>query len=297
MRPYLLFSILLLLALGTSLSAQTYSVSGSLSLEDSTQLHIVYLRNGDRLLGRITGFNKREVQFRLRYIEEIMIFPAAEVEALGYLRDTGTSDRRPGGNDGLPDQLLTEDLFYTQTALPQLVKRRYRNTLLLANSIDWQLGKNANLGVGAILPIGIYIPARLHTEVLPKVHIGLNNLFFLNVLNQGDAPLVGDISAVATLGTHHTYLNVGYGYFYSVTGGNPATPGVRLGGGTMVGPRLRLYVDLIYVLDEFEEGVLPFIGGSFAGRRARVDLALLPIVAVFDDFPLIVPVASGTFYF
>ncbi len=301
MHRYLALLILFLLPFCSFLGAQTYSVSGKLSLDDSTQLHILYLRNGDRLMGQILGFNEKEVRFRMRYATEELVFPADAVEALGYLRESGVANRKESRErlDAIDEDgvLLTEDLFYTQTALPQLVRRRYRNTMLLANSIDWQIGDHANIGVGAILPFGLYVPTRFHTELLPNVHLGLNNLFFLNTLTLNDVPLVGDISAVATLGNHRTYLNVGYGLFYSVASEAPATSGIRLGGGTMVGPRLRLYVDLIYVLDEFQEGVLPFIGGSYAGRRARVDVAFLPIVAVFDDFPLILPVASGTFYF
>lgn len=285
------------------LAAQTdFSVSTAIRIGDTTQLHVLHLTSGDRLLGHVLGIDSEAVRFRFRQAATGNRFDRSRVRYIGL-----PGEAPPRRAMELPDSSYNrrgryvvnvkepyENLFYFRSALPTPTQNTYRNLMVALNEFNVRLTDNLDLGGLALVPVVLGVRLRYHTRIAENLHVGLvNDNYFVLVTFPAGASL---IYPTVTFGNPAQYLNYGLGYVFSYDDFNQnLAPFFSLGGSLQFAPRWRVMGNFFYFLDEFNDNVaIPQLMFSHHRFRHRYDFGIIPI---FDDTLPFLPAFGYSLYF
>lgn len=296
---FLLFSLVLCF----SLSAQSYKsrIHYKVKLGDTDQLHQLILLDYTKLLGTALEIENDEIFFQLRSSSEVSIIPLKELRFLGVFTGTTASPvSGPVSTVGLAD------LTYERTALPYQTKSQLRIINLVYAVTEWNTNEHIQLGLGLAGPLGVIATARLRYTVLPDVHMGVSNQILFPPFSQGfnDGLLVvGDLSAMLTVGDENRFLNLGTGLFYNTDSFSSNAWGHRMAIGGKVSPKWHLYGEALMVLTRSSRGtplesvLLPTLNASLGVRRHRWQFGILSFFS--EDFgvvPVPIPYVGYAYY-
>jgi hypothetical protein len=285
------------------LAAQTdFAVSTAIRIGDTTQLHVLHLTSGDRLLGHVLGIDSAAVRFRFRRATTSNRFERARVRYIGL-----PGEAPPRQAMELPDSSYNrqgrylvnvkepyENLFYFRSALPTPTSYSYRNLMVALNEFNFRLTKNLDLGGLALVPVVLGVRLRYHTRIAENLHVGLvNDNYFVFTAFPAGASL---IYPTVTFGAPSQYLNYGVGYVFSYDDFEQSlSPFFNLGGSLQFAPRWRVMGNIFYFLDEFNDNVaIPQVMFSHNRFRHRYDFGIIPI---FDDLLPFLPAFGYSLYF
>ena len=262
----------------------------SVRLTDSTVIHVVKLRDGSTLVGRITGLstdsirlhlNQGEVSLARSGISEVRQVPAALMRNGQYWFENPHSTR----------------LLFSSTAFPlEEGTGYYGNTWLFIHTFATGLTDRFTIGGGATTIPGIALNENLffllpkYTLVSqPRVQFALGALIGLLPFNtddfDDDFESAGLLYGVGTFGTRESNVSVGAAWGYAndeITN----TPGIMVGGQGRIARRVSLISEnWFFSIDGETEGVVSY-GLRFLGENISADLAWVsPLGAGSFGFP------------
>ena len=265
---------------------------------DTTQLHQLILIDYSRLLGTARRVEGDTLYFRLSAAVEDSPIPTRELRYLGTMASNGrrvVSAAGPGFTD----------LTYERTALPFQSRIELKTIMLIYTGVEVNLNEHFQIGAGLGGLLGVLLTARVRTSITPRVHVALSNqsLFspIIGALDGGNAPLVGDVSALLTLGDDKRFLNLGYGYFYNTdrfAEGDRVFLS-RMGLGGRVGKKWHLYTEALVSLNRtFRQTELyPSLNAAYANRRHRWKFGVMSVVFDLESFlPPPIPYVGYSLY-
>lgn len=293
--------ILLLIAFGTTLGAQSYRsrIHHKVRIGDTSQLHQLILLDYSKLLGVAQDIDDDNIYFQLRSSAEVSVIPLEELRFLGIFVSESFSGLGRISTVGL------SDLTYERTALPFQTGAQLRVINLLYNVVEWNLNENIQLGAGLAGPLGLIATQKLRFNLGPNVHLGLSNQL-LNVFLFDSNALLGDSHVMLTFGTEKRFFNLGTGILFNTDAFDDTSSwGHRMAVGGKVGKKWHLYSEVLMVLSESDGRfsnfrdltLLPSFNGSLAVRRHRWQFGLMTVFLDEDSFfPPPIPYVGYAYY-
>src|SRR5687768_9851982 len=267
--------IALLLGFVAPLPAQRVSLD-SVSVADSSLRHVIRLRDGSTLFGRITAVTADSVRVRLAQgelglarsgIEEVRQVPASAFRNGEYWFENPHPTR----------------LLFSSTAFPmEKGTGYYSNTWLFIHTFAAGITDRFTLGGGATTIPGVafndnlfYLLPKYTLVSRPRAQFALGALVGglpFNSDDFGDAEIAGLIYGVGTLGTRESNVSLGAAWGYAndeITN----RPGIMLGGQGRISRRVSVISEnWFFPNGDDTESVLSY-GLRFLGENISVDLA------------------------
>ena len=300
---YLLTVVVLLLLNCAGLSAQRTiydRINRQVEFGDTSRIHQLILINYTKLLGTAEGIEGDSLRFRLRNTDRPSFIPTHEVRYVGVFAGQPENTGQFDNNTSPP----FTDLTYERTALPFGSKTQLRTIMLLYGVVEFNLSDNFQVGAGVVGPLGVLTTQRARFSLTPNVHLGLSNQLvyfpFLQRFPEDGRVVIGDLSAMMTVGTSDKFFNLGFGRFYNNDA--PSDDPVwlhRAAIGGKIGTKWHLYAEAAISLDteinhlEF----YPTINGAYGSRRHRWQFGIFTVVLDDEDFgPIPLPYAGYSLY-
>jgi hypothetical protein len=265
--------------LGSVAEAQRVPVD-SVSTTDSSVIHVVKLRDGSTMVGRITALTADSVRLRLSQgevtlarsgISEVRQVPAALMRNGQYWFENPHSTR----------------LLFSSTAFPlEKGTGYYSNAWLFMHSFAVGLSDRFTLGGGATTIPGIALSDNL-SYLLPKytiingarTKVALGALIGFLPFDDEDITSAGLLYAVGSHGNRESNISLGVAWGYA-DGEITSQPGIMLGGQGRVSRRVSLISEnWFFSFDGETEGVVSY-GLRFLGENLSVDLAWMTPLGV-----------------
>ena len=272
MRLTLICSLFLMAG---AVQAQSYTqrINHRVAIGDTSQVHQLILRDYTRLRGTVLEVRRDSIVMQVASVPEAVRVPTFQMRHIGILP---RSERLQAVADG--DVPAMDDLTLVRTALPFPRRKRLKTVMLVYNSLEWQLDRHVQLGVGAALPFGLLLNQRYRTSLTPYLHVGVSNETLLVpflIFGEDGFPAVGDLTTMLTVGSGAQFLHLGYGIFYNLTDGTEPVPNFRVGAGTRISRRVHLYGELVGVLEPDDRfTLLPSLNLARTVRRHRWSFGL-----------------------
>lgn len=261
--------------LGAPLAAQRVSLD-SVSVSDTSLRHIIQLRDGSTLIGRITAVTADSVRVRLEQGEV-----GLARSGIGQVRQVPRTSLR-NGQYWFENPHSTR-LLFSSTAYPlEKGTGYYSNTWLFIHTFAAGITDRFTLGGGATTIPGIavhenpvYLLPKYTVVDGPRTKVALGALIgFLpfNTDADDDVSSAGLLYAVGTTGTRESNVSLGLGWGYA-GGETTSTPAVMFGGQGRISRRVSLISENWFVSGGGDtEGVISY-GLRFLGENLSVDLA------------------------
>ncbi len=272
----------------TALFAQVFS--DKINLQDSTQVHILETKWGDRLIGRIVKIENTQLTFQLNEKSKLT-YQFAEIKSVGvYGIDEFEDLERPATGDK-GTAWGPENLIYSSTAF-NYPKRtgEVRNIELLLTTFDYGATDNFSIGGGIVVPVAIVVRGKLTTEISKNFHlgVGLNNV--LPVIDS-DPVIIAHGFLAGTLGTRENFINATAGYGFTFGDFGDSSFILSFGGSLSLSKHWRFTVDALWVTESGDQGLVPgfMMGWSKGKTRLEFGTAVLPD----SDVPFIPILALG----
>ena len=261
----------------SSVSGQNFSEN--IDLSDTTQLHIVETKRGDRFVGRITKIENTTVYFLFRN-ESPLEFKFQDLSLVWVAGENPPGDTF--SNEGEKSQKYfdaashaPEYLLYSPTAFNYPKGGgAYRNTDILWNTVDFGVTNNLSFGGGAIIPFFFVFRGKGTFELTPQFRFGFGQNTFV--------PFIPDVSsashffAVASVGKAERFLNFSFGYW--IDWDQPSDPYLVYtgGGGFNITESWRIIIDVFYMNNE-DVGVIPSLMLSWMSNKNTVDFGFFNV--------------------
>jgi hypothetical protein len=297
----LLLLTYLLCSLGC-LSAQSYQsrIHYKVEIGDTSQLHQLILLDYTKLLGTIMEVADDSLRFQLRSSGEVSVIPTRELRYLGIFEASDTKGPGIKANSGPPG---FTDMTYERTALPLHGKGQVRVVNLIYSVAEWNLNKNIQLGAGIGGPLGVLLTQKLRHSITPDFHIGITGQeLWVPLVGSFNRRLVllGDISAVVTLGNERRFANLGTGIIFNTDDRGTPLLAHRFGIGGQVGAKWHIYGEFLMTNPSGRFSDLTFFPGlsaSLGNRRHRWKFGIFTVF--FDEdsfFPPPLPFVGYSYY-
>ena len=279
----------LFVAFTSTVEAQRTAID-SVNLVDTTVIHVVKLRDGSTLVGRITAVAADSIRLRLNQgevtlarsgINEVRQVPAALMRNGQYWFENPHPTR----------------LLFSSTAIPlEKGTGYYGNTWLFIHTFATGLTDRFTLGGGATTIPGLALNENVffllpkYTLISrPRAKLALGALVGLLPFNDDDFDdafeSAGLVYGVGTLGTRESNVSLGAAWGYAndeIT----SRPGVMLGGQGRIARRFSLVSEnWFFRIGDDTEGAISY-GLRFLGEQISADLAwVTPLGAGEFAFP------------
>ena len=288
----------LFLLLG-ALPAQSYTqrINRKVVIGDTTQVHQLILRDYTRLRGTVTEVRRDSIVIQVASVPEPVSVPTFQMRHIGVL--SAAAAARTVGTGDVP---ALDDLTLVRTALPFTRRKRLKTVMLVYNTLEWNLNRHVQLGVGAGLPFGLLFNQRYRTSLTPYLHVGLSNEILLVpflVFEEDGFPAIGDATTLLTVGSGAQFLTLGYGIFYNLTEDEKPVPNFRVGAGVRLSRSVHLYGEMVGVLERDDRiTLLPSVNVASTVRRHRWSFGLASsfVERAFNE-SLPVPYVSYSLYY
>ena len=261
--------------LGAPLEAQQVSLD-AVSVADTSLRHVIRLRDGSTLIGRITGVTADSVRVRLEQGEV-----GLARSGIAQVRQVPRTSLRNG--EYWFENPHSTRLLFSSTAFPlEKGTGYYSNTWLFIHTFAAGITDRFTLGGGATTIPGIAIHEN-PIYLLPKytiinkdrAQVALGALIGVLPFNTDvgdDFSSAGLLYAVGTTGTRESNVSLGLGWGYA-NEETTSRPAVMLGGQGRVARRLSLISENWFFSDgDDTEGIISY-GFRFLGENLSVDLA------------------------
>jgi hypothetical protein len=257
----------------------------SVSVSDTSVRHVVQLRDGSTLIGRLTAVTTDSV--RLRMAQGELSFARSMI---AQVRQVAASQLR-NGEYWFENPHYTR-LLFSSTAIPlEQGTGYYSNAWLFVHAFAVGMTDRFTLGGGATTIPGLALTDNLF-YLLPKYTIvngdrtrlalgALIGFFpFNNDVNE-DVTSGGLLYAVGTTGNRESNVSAGVAWGY-VDGDITSNPGLMVGGQGRVSRRISLISENWFIpVDGRTEGVVSY-GLRFLGENLSVDLAWISLLGSGD---------------
>lgn len=279
-----MLSAILLFGMALPLAGQV-DLDRRIDLQDSTQVHLLETKRGDRFVGHL-----------VEHVEDVYIFELNNGSRISFLTDEVESItllREENSSNPIAHQ-WHEDLFITPTAFNyQKGQRYYRNTQLILNRFDFAASDNYSIGVGTFLPFSILVRSKLTTASSSLFNFGIGLDFIFSLNGKEDQKRFVQFFAVTTIGRPKRHFNFSAAAILDLRENIDSQYLLTAGGAFEVWENWSIIIDTILIPQSKDNSILPGAGLSWMNEKNRIDFGLF----YFSDLiiePVIVPgVAYG----
>jgi hypothetical protein len=272
------------LALASPLGAQRISID-SVATQDTSVRHIVKLRDGSTLIGRVTSVTADSIRFQMAQGDL-----AVARTAIAEVRQVGAGSMRNG--QWWFENPHSTRLLFSSTAFPlEKGTGYYSNAWLFMHTFAIGLSDRFTLGGGGTTIPGIAFTDNLF-YLLPKYTImkaertnvalgALMGFFPFNSDANDEVTSAGLVYVVGTTGTRESNVSLGVAWGYA-DDDLTDRPGFMLGGQGRISRRISLISENWFIpIGGETEGVLSY-GLRFLGENLSVDLAWISLLGSGD---------------
>ena len=288
LKPF--FALCLCLIAATSLSFAQTIISDAIDFtETDPEAHALYTKDGNYFIGRALFIRNDTLGFQIRQLDQPSIFLLRDIRFLGLTEESvqqATNTTLAEG--GLPPDLSKDrrwelpmpvnQLLYSGTAIPYESNGTFRNTMVFANQVDYQLTENFTIGGGALIPALLMAKAKAQISASEMLHLGLAAHQFIVLVDELN---ITHPYAIVTVGQRDRYLNFTMGYWierYSGFSSSTDTyPMVTLGGSFAFAKGWRFYVEAAAVFQTLNNLVLPTFNFSNHRRKGMFEFGIMAI--------------------
>ncbi len=206
----LIFTFIFFLFCAVTIFSQNFDTQ--LNIDDTTQVHILLLKDGKKLKGHITSIKNEEVFFSISKNQRDTVFTLSDI------KNIRVKDNLDWNNTTYDSPLNYVDyLFFVNTAFNLKKGDRMYRTFMGASVMRQQaLDKGLTVGLSFSFPLFISANIKLGGTFssTKKSHLGFKSTFLF--LPVGDRFSIFENSLMWTLGTPDRFLNMAFtNYFIS----------------------------------------------------------------------------------
>lgn len=284
LKRFLQLSFFAFIFLGDLPSLYSQIFSENINLSDTTQLHILETKRGDRFVGRIASIENTEIYFLFRN-ESPLQFKFQEIAQVWVVGEIPPDEKKGQKSNAEfdPTFYAPEYLLYSATAFSfPKGGGTYRNTDLLWNVVDFGVTDNFSFGGGVVIPILFAFRAKGTFGIGEKVRFGFGQNTFI--------PFVPDVAsathlfAVSSVGQADRFLNISFGYWLNWQDTSELSIVFTGGGGFNITENWRIIIDIFYMNDP-DVNVLPSLMLSWVSGKNNVDFGFINLPET--DIPLL----------
>lgn len=253
-------SIWLCLFLIAEASAQNFSPDFNLS--DTTQIHVLETKKGDRFIGRVVKIEQTTLSFAFRADQELL-FEFNELERVFVYNSTLKSA------SFRPTYLSVFPTAYNY----QQGEWEYQNVDLLWNTLNYGVSDNFSVGGGFFIPLAFLARLKLTQPLSDKVHLAANL--------QTVVPLVEDafpfsvLTFIGSIGEPDRLLNIGLGYGFTWDASESSVFLTSLGGNVRFSDRIGVNGSLDLGISDEDVFIFPSIAMNYFGKQNRLSLGFV----------------------
>ncbi len=253
---------IILCLLCSTFFAQAQTLDPELSLQDTSQVHVLETKRGDRFIGRVIDIENTTISFQFLQ-DQVLKFQIAEIERIDVQSARGASSAfNPRFLSIVPTAFNLRKGEY-----------EYQNVDILWNNLNYGISDRVSIGGGSVIPFALLLNAKWSITSQAK---GLNlalNLQNVIPLLEGGSP-VSFMTGVASIGTTAQFINGGAGLAFTYESGSEVLPYVFIGGATPISNKFYLYGSINAVNIDDELLVYPTFSGNIYLKRSRLSFGL-----------------------
>ncbi|RME99155.1 MAG: hypothetical protein D6772_08110 [Bacteroidetes bacterium] len=271
-----MFLRILCLVLGSFLTAPYLHaqliISDKVEFGQANQLHMLWTKRGDQLLGHLLSIQQDTLTFRLSGLDNVLRYHRREVTFVGLANEAfpvfNKVTTRYRNRQGKKLEFPRHSLLYSATALAPQNRASYRNNILLVNELQYNINPYLSVGVGAFVPPVIILRATARVSINELLHIGVNvNQYFDTYWpDRYTHPYL-----MLTLGKQEKYINFTYGRWFQIYAWDDSSesfPMISIGGSYMVSSHWRVFFEGLVYDDGYANDILPTGYFNYLRRRS-----------------------------
>ncbi|GAB5553298.1 MAG: hypothetical protein Sapg2KO_28890 [Saprospiraceae bacterium] len=237
--------------------------SPDFNLLDTSQIHILETKKGDRFIGKVLKIEQTTLTFLFRPKQELA-FEFSELKRVSvYSGVKNTASFQP--------TYLT--IFPTAYNYKQ-GEWEYQNVDLLWNTLNYGVSDNFSVGGGFIIPFAFLARFKWSTPVSETLQIALNAQSLVPLIEDSTSPF-SIISLTGTIGVPDRFLNLGVGYGFDWSSTESAIFLTSLGGNVHISERVGFNGELDLGISEGNVFIFPSVSMSYFGKQNRLSLGFV----------------------
>ncbi len=279
--------------------AHTQYFSHQLNLQDSTQVHILRTKRGDRFVGQLTDIRSTNLFFRLGNgneltftFKEVISIITWQEENLDSAKMWQRQFRDDLIGEGQGRSISKENLIYSSTAFNYgKGDGEVRSIAFIVNIVDVGVTEGFSIGGGFALPdIGIF-RLKATTPVGRSLHVGAGVNMIFPITEFTGIEGVAHTFAILTAGNPDQFFNLTIGSSIAFDAFSDDVFLASIGGGYRVAPQWRLHFEILFGGDD--GGFIPAVGSVWQKGNFKLELGLAGLPETDIDSALIPILALG----
>lgn len=279
--------------------AQAQYFSHQLNLQDSTQVHILRTKRGDRFVGRLTDIKSTNLFFQMGNGDELS-FTFKEVISIITWQEENLDgnkiwQRQFSLNEGPGKSISPENLIYSSTAFNYgKGDGEVRSIAFIVNIVDVGITEGFSIGGGFALPdIGIF-RAKATTPIGKSLHAGAGVNMIFPITEFTGIEGVAHTFAILTSGTPDRFFNVTIGASVALDSFSEDIFLASIGGGYRIAPQWRLHFELLF--GGGDGAFIPAVGSIWQKGNFKLELSLAGLPDTDIESALIPILALGILF-
>jgi len=210
------FKILFLSFLLCTISAVTiYSQSEEvpLSLNDTTQIHLLIFKKGKKIKGRIISIQNDEVVFLKTYAKENSVFSLSEIKDIKVQGKESTWFDSPAHQNDYAQYLL-----FTNTAFGlKKNARNYRTFMGTSMLFDYGIDNGVSLGIAYSFPLMISVNTKFTFNIKQDAHaagLKFNYMTLPILLGSEEGFSILESTIMNTFGSTNKFFNISFSNYW-----------------------------------------------------------------------------------
>ncbi len=291
-----------------SITIHSQNFDTQLNLQDSTQTHLIILKNGKKIKGQILEIQNEKVFFLKKKKDEKITLTLSEIQEIKVKGNLDWNKKKYAS----PFQ-YSQYLFYTNTGF-SLKKGEKSYRTFMGASILWDHGVTNGVSIGLCysFPFTLGANIKLSTPSQEKNGTAFKSLILTIpiLLEEDEKFFIIENSLSQSFGTPDHFFNISFSNYYTANHNyffsrNDYFPkiynSISLGGGVRMNERWQFIIENnVNFNDKFMEvQLLPSFGFSYATSKFNIAFGfhshnklgfnIIPILDFNEDFDLVFP--------
>lgn len=243
--------------------AYSQNFSPDFNLLDTSQIHVLETKKGDRFIGKVLKIEQTTLTFLFRSAQEL-VFEFGELKKVSVYKsaDIAASFR--------PTYLSVFPTAYNYME----GEWEYQNVDLLWNTLNYGVSDHFSVGGGFIIPVAFLARFKLSTPISETLHVALNAQSLVPLFEDSTSPF-SIISLVGTIGNPDRLLNIGVGYGFDWGSTESSIFLTSLGGNVRISERIGFNGELDLGISEGDIFIFPSVSMSYFGKQNRLSLGFV----------------------
>lgn len=200
-----------------SITIHSQNYDTQINLQDSTQVHVIYLKNGKKVIGRILEIKNEKISFKKKKKKENISLTLSEIQRIKVRGNLGWNKKKYSSTFR-----HNQFLFYENTGFSLQDGEKSYQTFMGASLLrDFGLSDAVSIGLGYSFPLWFHGNIKFST---PKPKKGAtsfkSNFSIFPLLGDDDAFYILKNTLAQTFGTPDYFFNISFSNFYIKTEDN-----------------------------------------------------------------------------